>query len=377
MFFNEIKYRFGHFLLAVVGMTAAVMFLVLFSMMTTASKNETRVLTRDMGFNLKIFPNTTDMNKFWIEGYSDLFMPQDYVQKIVDAKAFSYAHITATLHKKIQWEGMDVVLTGISPEELEPRQVKKSKMIFAVPLNKVYVGYEIAHTLNIHEDQSMDILGKSFQVERILSETGSNDDIRMYFDLAQLQDVLHLKGKINEIMALNCICSTKGDDPLGFIREILQKILPDTKVVMNRTIAVARERQRKMVDHYMSLLLPIFLIVCALWIATFTMQNVLQRKTEIGLLRSLGFNSWFVARLFLARALAIGIVGALIGYLLATWIGLTYGPSVFKVTARSIKALPSLLYWSLLLAPLFAIISSMIPIAYAISQEPSKALKDI
>jgi len=312
MFLKEIRSHFGNFLLAVIGMTATVMFIVLFFMMTSASKNETRVLTRDMGFNLKIFPKTTDMNKFWIEGYSDLFMPQDYVNKIVEARAFTYAHITATLHKKIQWHDKDVVLTGISPNELEPTLYKKSKMIFAVPPGKVYVGYELTKIFDIREGDNIEVLGHIFQVERTLSEVGSNDDIRMYFDLSQLQGVLHLQGKINEIMALNCVCHTPDDDDaLVFIRDVLKKILPDTKVVMIRTIAIARERQRKMVDHYMSLLLPVFLIVCALWISTFAMQNVLQRKTEIGLFRSLGFNSWFVTRLFLFRALAIGLMEAL------------------------------------------------------------------
>lgn len=377
MFLKEIKYRWENFILTLLGIVAAVTIIVLFFMMTAASKNETRVLTRDMGFNLKILPKATDMNAFWVNGYSEKYMPQDYAQRIVDARKFSYAHITATLHKQISWNDLNVILTGISPDELEPKQMKKSKMIFAVTPGKVYVGYEIAHKLGLKEEQEIDVLGKRFRIERCLAETGSNDDIRIYFDLSELQQLLNLEHKINEIMALNCICSTKGDDPLGVVRGDLEEILPDAKVIMNRTIATARERQRKMVDNYMAVLLPVFLVVCALWIATFSMLNVMQRKTEIGLLRAMGFDSFYIARLFLWRILLIGLLGALIGYGLATWIGLTYGPQIFKVTARSVKAVYELLYWSLLLAPLFALISSLIPITIAVSQEPAKVLKDI
>ena len=377
MFLKEIKYRWGNFLLTLLGMIAAVGFIVLFFMMTAASKNETRVLTRDMGFNLKILPQETDMNAFWIKGYSEQYMPESYVQKIVDAKAFSYAHLTATLHKQITWKDMNVVLTGISPNELEPKGKKKSKMIFAVTPGKVYVGYEIAHKFHLEKEQKINILGQDFEIEQCLAETGSNDDIRLYFDLSNLQALLRLEGKINEIMALNCLCSTEGDDPLGVIRDDLQQILPQGKVIMNRTIATARERQRKMVDRYMALLLPVFLIVCALWIATFSMLNVMQRKSEIGLLRSLGFSSWAVARLFLSRILLVGILGAVLGYFLATGIGLTYGPDVFRVTARSVHADYSLLGWALILSPLFALISSLVPIAFAVSQDPAKVLKDI
>ena len=80
-------------------MVVAVAIVVLFFMMTTASQNETRRLTRDMGFNLRIIPEETDMNDFWISGYSDRTMPEDFVAKLVDAKSFYYAHLTATLHK--------------------------------------------------------------------------------------------------------------------------------------------------------------------------------------------------------------------------------------------------------------------------------------
>lgn len=377
MFLKEIKYNFVNFVLSLLGVIAAVTCIVLFFMMTDASQNETRRLTRDMGFNLKLIPKQTDMTKFWVEGYSSQYMPQDYVETLVDAKAFSYAHLTATLHKQIQWQDRDVVLTGISPEEVETREVTKSKMIFAVPVDKVYVGYELAHALNIKDNDNIEILGKQFTVERSLAETGSNDDIRIYFDLTQLQTLLNLEGRINEIMAINCLCPTDGEDPLGLLRDELNEILPKAKVIMNRTIASAREKQRIMIDSYMALLMPIFLFICALWVAVFSMQNVIQRRTEIGLLSSLGFSSLYISKLFIYRSITLGLIGSLIGFALATWIGTSYGPDIFQVTARSIKTNYDLLYYSLLLTPLFAVVSSLVSITMAVTQDPAKVLKDI
>ena len=160
LFLKEIKYRKFNFLLGVTGMVAAVAIVVLFFMMTAASQNETRRLTRDMGFNLRIIPEETDMNDFWISGYSDRTMPEDFVTMLIDAKSFYYAHLTATLHKRIEWENMKVVLTGISPDELEPNGSKKSKMIFAVEPEKVYVGYEIANDFNIKEGDKLPVFGE-------------------------------------------------------------------------------------------------------------------------------------------------------------------------------------------------------------------------
>lgn len=376
LFIKEIKLRKLNFLLGVVGMVAAVSVVVLFFMMTAASQNETRRLTRDMGFNLRIIPAETDMNTFWVDGYSNSTMPEAYVSKMVDEKSFYYAHLTATLHKRIEWKNKEVILTGISPDELEPKGSEKSKMIFAVEPNVVYVGYEIANDLNINEGDKIPLLGKQYDVKRTLAETGSEDDVRIYFDLKELQGLLKMEGRINEIMALNCLCSTEGDDPLEALRTQLSTVLPNTKVIMNRTVAVARERQRKMMDNYFAVLLPIILIGSILWIGTFSMLNVIQRKVEIGIMRATGFGNWKIARLFFARALLMGFVGGIIGFFVATWLGMEYGPGIFKVTAHAVKPDYTLLYKSLLFAPLFATLAAFIPIILAIKQEPAEVLKE-
>ena len=376
LFLREIGYRRGNFLLGVLGVVTAVSVVVFFVVMTKASQNETRILTRDMGFNLRIIPDSTNMNDFWIRGYSDITMPQDYVYVLVDKKAVYYAHLTATLHQRIQWQGLEVILTGISPDELNPKGKKRTKMIFAVPPGRVYVGYEIAEARKISRGDTLNILGKPYAVERTLAETGSEDDIRIYFDLTDLQHLLHKEGAISEIMALNCVCSADGDDPLGDLRRQLEADLPDARVIMNRTIAVARERQRKMLDNYFAILLPVLLIIAAIWVGTLAMINVMQRMQEIGILRALGYRNSHITALFFSRLIVMGITGALAGFALGTWLALTWGPRVFKVTAASVKPLYDLLGWALLLAPLFAMAASFIPVMFAISREPAEMLKE-
>ena len=376
MFWKEIRYRKINFTLGLIGVIAAVALLVIFFTLTKASQNETRRLTRDMGFNLRIVPKETDMNDFWIDGYSDKTMPESYVNRLVDEKTIYYAHLTSTLHKKIIWNDLEVILSGISPDELEPGGGNKSKMIFAIDPEKVYVGYEVARTLNLNKGQVIDVLGQLFEIERTLAETGSGDDIRIYFDLSTLQQLVKMEGRINEIMALNCMCSTEGDDPLGVLREELESILPEAKVIMNKTIAVSRERQRKMMDSYFEVIVPIVMVICALWIGSMATINVLQRRNEIGLMRAIGFGSYKISVLFFNRAIIMGILGAIIGFGIGTWMSLSFGPEVFKVTSKSIKPIYTLLAWALLLAPLYAMLSSFVPIMHAVSQSPAQILKE-
>ncbi|MGQ1788222.1 ABC transporter permease [Saccharicrinis sp. GN24d3] len=375
-FLKEIKHRKGNFLLTVMAVSVAVALVVVFVTMTKASQNETRRLTRDMGFNLRIVPGQTDMNHFWVSGYSNMTMSGKNVDKLVDAKAIYYAHLTATLHKKIIWRDHDVVLTGISSDEKEPKGSIKSKMIFGIAPDKVYVGYEIAKSLEIAEGDQINVLGKLFQVQKVLAEVGSEDDIHLYFDLPTLQKLLKMEGRINEIMALNCLCSTGGDDPLEALRTQLIKILPDTKVIMNRTIAVARERQRKMVNAYFAWILPLVIIICAFWVGGMTLLNTMHRRHEIGTLRAIGMGAGAITNLFIQRALLAGFIGALIGFSAGTILSLTYGPDIFKVTAKAIKPLYYLLWWSFVLAPFFSVIASMIPIVHATGLQPANILKE-
>ena len=101
LIYKEILHRKLNFVLALLAVTFAVAFFVSFFTANEASNRETIRLTRDMGFNLRIIPKKTDMNKFWANGYSDLSMPEEYVDLFWGFKNFSFAHLTAILHKKI------------------------------------------------------------------------------------------------------------------------------------------------------------------------------------------------------------------------------------------------------------------------------------
>ncbi|MCD6347238.1 MAG: ABC transporter permease [Bacteroidales bacterium] len=375
LFIKEILHRKLNFFFTLLGVIVAVSIFVSFYTLTKASWNETRLLTRDMGFNLRIIPQYTDMNSFWINGYSDDYMPEEYIQRLIDQRSVDYAHLTASLHKKVTWHDQEIILSGLANDELEPRGTRKSKMIFSIPPDKVTLGYEIATKNHIHEGDSVRILNKAFIADKILSETGSNDDIRMYFNLNDLQVMLNMPGMINEIMALNCMCSTKSDNPLQLLREELARVIPEAKVVMNSTIAVARERQRKMGDKYFNLLVPLLLIASMIWIAIVSLNNVNNRLKEIGILAALGFGSGRIAIVFFARAALAGILGALFGYLIGTELAISMGPQIFKVAPHSVKVIPALLSWSILGAPVFACISSFIPIMWAISRDAATILK--
>ncbi len=371
---KEIKYRKLNFLLGIVAVITAVALFTGFFTMTGASNRETIRLTRDMGFNLRVIPKETNINDFWATGYSNNTMPQDYVLKFNKFKNFSYAHLTATLQQKIKWRGREIILTGIS-NEIEPSGKKKAPMIFSIQQGTVILGYEIAKEFNLQKDDTLSVSGLHFKVAYSLNENGSEDDIRIFAPLKAVQQILGKEGQINEIRALNCLCLTDGKtDPLITLRQQLNEVLPEGKVIMNRTIAVAREKQRLMFQKYFAFILPFVIIIAAIWIGALAWLNVRERKQEIGILRSIGYDSKDIAFLFMGKALFIGLVGAFIGYLIGTALSLSIGPDIFKVTAKAIKPNFTIFLWSVIAAPIFAGLSTFIPMMSAVSQDPARIL---
>ena len=376
MIIKEILNRKINFLLGMIGVITSVAFFVFFFTASKASNRETVRLTRDMGFNLRIIPKSTDMNNFWLNGFSNITMPEDYILRFNKFKDFSYAHLVATLHKKVKWQGKNIILTGISPE-IEPSGKKKAPMIFSIKSRTVYLGFEIANTFNLKKGEKINLFGNEYLISKTLTENGSDDDIRIFAPLHEVQTILNMKGKINEIKALDCLCLIDDNtDALQLLRSQLNQVLPEGKVILNQTIASAREKQRHMFERYFAMLIPFLVLVSALWIGTLAYFNVKERRTEIGILRALGYGADKISLLFLGKAILLGIIGAIVGFMIGSAFSLYYGPDIFIVTAKSIKPIYSLFGYSLLFAPLFAAVSSVIPTMIAVSTDPAIVLRE-
>ncbi|RKY85646.1 hypothetical protein DRQ09_07015 [candidate division KSB1 bacterium] len=374
---KEIIHRKTNFLLSFLVVVIAVALFVSFFTTGQASKRETVRLMRDIGFNLRIISKKTDMEKFWIAGFSEYTMPEDYVEYIASYKGISYNHLTAFLQRKIVWNGFNVILTGIG-KEVCPMGKSSSPMIFSIKPGTVYIGFELAHNLGLKSGDVVNIYGKQFTIERCLSESGSEDDIRIYAHLNDVQNLLGMKGKINEIKAIHCLCNMKDKnaDSLVEVRSQLEKILPDTKVILMHSIAEAREKQRFMAEKYFGFIMPVVLVVCMLWIGVLALINVRERRQEIGIMRALGYSSDKIAFLFLGKAVLIGLTGAVIGFIIGTGLSMKFGPDIFKVTASMIKPVTKLLYQSVIVSPIFCAVSFFIPAMIAVTQDPADILRE-
>jgi putative ABC transport system permease protein len=356
-----------------VSVVAAVALLVAVLTMSDASQRETTRLMRDMGFNILVVPKNTDMTDFWSEDFAKEEMPEEYIHKLANSPDIMIRHLVATLQKKIRWRDRNALLTGVLPEVPVKSKEKKPPMGFSIPRGKVYVGYELARSLAIEEGATIEIQGRQFVVERCLQEKGSKDDIRIYGHLHDVQEVLDKPGKINAIEALGCRCEGSR---LATIRETTAQALPETKVKEFRSIAVARAETREMVEKYASFIIPMVFLVCAVWVGLLALSNVRDRRQEIGILRALGFGSGRIAGLFLGKAVLLGLIGTAVGFAVGTGLALEFGPQIFKVTAKKIVPLFSLLGWAAVASPVLCALASYLPAIVAITQDPAVILRE-
>ena len=375
LIFKELLHRKGNFLLSALALVCTVGLFVGYFSMAEASRNETRRVTRDMGFNIRIIPRGTDMDRFWAEGYSDLTMAEKTLDQLAahENVFMSYNHLVATLQKKFFLEGKEVLLTGVSPTVAAQG---KKPMGYSIKPGTIEVGFRVAERLNLQKNESLTLNNHKFKIVRCGFETGTEDDIRIFGSLADIQKILGLEAQINEIQAIDCLCLLNEQEPLTVLRAELQKALPEAEVLLKSKLADARARQRQMVDRVFGFLTPFLLVVCASWIALLAVLNVRDRRPEIGILRALGKDSGKIAGLFIGKSVLIGLLGALLGFAAGTALAVNVGPDIFKVTAKSIKTNWSLLTWSLLAAPLFAAAAGFIPAMLAVAQDPAESLRE-
>ncbi len=372
---KELGHRKFNAFLATAAVTLAVFLYVGFQSMGQASDRETTRLMRDLGFNLRIIPAATDEAIFWKQGYATETMPADYVKKFMNQKGISYRHLLATLQRTLPVGGIDVLLTGMAPE-VSPLETGKKPMVFEIEPGNLYLGFHVARHLNKVEGDTLELSGETYTVAKVLSEKGSADDIRIQGRLNDVQRILSMEGRINEIQALECLCRDPNVDSLDILRAELKQILPDAKVLMLRDMATTRTKQRITNEKYFAISMQIVLLVCAVWLAVLAFLNVRERAAEIGVLRALGYGTGQILTLVLGKGIAIGLLGASLGFAAATVVVLTYGPTIFEVTAGSIVIDWTLLRQAILWAPVLTACCSMIPAAYAASQDPADTLRE-
>jgi len=368
---REIQHRKLNFWGGVVAVVGAVALSVAILTVAGALQRETTRVMHNLGCNLLILAEDTDMLQFWSEDFAREEMPEQYVYRLANSGIMTIRHLVARLEKKTQWRGREVLLTGILPVVPMAQRIQEPPSESTILPGTAYVGFALAQSLKIKVGDTITFGPKQLVVQRCLEETGSPDDIRIY---AHLHDVQALSGKAGRINGIQALASLGTS--LATIRNDVTRVLPDTKVIEFTPITATRTRTHRMVEKYAAFVILAVLLAAGIWIALLTLGNVRERRVEVGVFRAMGLGSTPITALFLGKAALVGLIGAAAGFALGTWLALYLGPQIFPLTATKMTPMLSLFIWALLGAPLLCVIASYLPTIYAILQDPAEILRE-
>ena len=368
-------------------------------------EDDYRIIMRNMGYNVLILNKEQDISELEKKGYATTYLDYEDVWKIAQSDMKTLNHLLPVLQEKIYWKekNTDIYLTGIrgqvpvfsKPAFLTPEQEYRSPIMERVPDGKADLGEEIAVLLKLRPGDKIKIQGEEFEVNRVYSRKGNKDDLSVWIPLDKAQNILGRKDKINGILALECVCAV---EMLGQVREEVQALLPHAKVFEFSSLIAARADVRKRaadlhkdiltaeMSHQMelrqekerlaSVLVILLLAGASVWIFILILNNVRERKHEIGILRAIGFRRYQVLQIFLGKALLMGIAGGIIGCLTGYLLGIWWSNS--ETATSGIQGLfdGSIIILGLLLAPALALTAGFIPSVLAANQDPAIILSE-
>jgi predicted lysophospholipase L1 biosynthesis ABC-type transport system permease subunit len=251
--------------------------------------------------------------------------------------------------------------------------------------------------MDIKVGDDVELMGRSFKVNTCYAERGNKDDITAWIYLAEAQQLLDKPGLINAILALECHCTGEA---LPIIREEIAGVLPNTQVIERGSRAIARAEARTKVEeqarsaiekektaraglraareHLASILTPVVVTACAVWVALLGFTNVRARRDEIGILRTLGISARHVLVIFMSRHVILGVLGGVLGFAGGVLAAMYFTPTAEAVEAKTIGAdfsWAGLLLISVAGAAALAVIAGWIPALMATRQDPAVVLR--
>jgi len=361
----------------------------------------TRKAMLKLGFNVVILPKDQNLADWYSDDYASKYMPEDYVHRLADSGIVTVRHFLPSLQQKIEWpeRKRKIILVGTRGEVPNLHKSLVKPMVQPVPPGTISIGYELHRSMDIKVGDKVNLMERQFTVHACHEERGNKDDITAWIYLAQAQELLEKPGLINAILALECMCA--GSDALPQIRKEIAAILPGTQVIERGSRALARAEARTKVENeakvaiekeklgrqYLrfvrerlaSILTPVIVMACAVWIVLLGFTNVRARREEIGVLRTLGVSAKSILAMFLSRHIMVGVLGGALGFFAGVLAAVCFGAALEDTRIRitdMVLSLAGLLALSVGGAAVLAVIAGWIPTLTAIRQDPAEVLRE-
>jgi putative ABC transport system permease protein len=354
-----------------------------------------------LGANVLLLPQGASLEDYYSADAHGATLPEEYASQLALANLEGVEKISPKLSVPTELNGSKVTLTGILPQsDFEAKAAWQSAQIFSnkhacckkratlddgtrsesdnlalgrfvrnIAEDSVLVGADVAASAGVKSGDMITLLGMPFIVSRIIPPTGTVDDGRVFAHLHPVQLLANKGENVNVIEIMACC-----QDAAGGLTGQLADLFPDLKVVTITQVVDTQVAVNRLMTRLSYLFFAILLVVGVASIAGTMFANVAERRREIGTLMALGASPALVSRLFLVKAVAIGLVGGAIGYLSGTAVAVVMGPYWAGIAVRPV---PSLAAIALALAAVVALLASYWPARRAALLDPCLCFREV
>ncbi|MFN7019767.1 MAG: ABC transporter permease [Phycisphaerales bacterium] len=355
-----------------------------------------------LGANILVLPKSASVQDYYSADMQSEVIPEEYVSILTLSDLQGLDNLSPKLSVPIEFNGRHFTLTGILPKsEFQAKAMWQGAGLFSRPAtgcgtvadvpgifkpapqetlvrqrviddladDEVLIGADVAQSLGHQVGATIDAFGKPFRVTAVLPQTGTVDDSRLF---AHLHSVQSLTGKgpvVNAIEIVGCCNEIAG----GLVQKI-NTLLPEAKVVTVTQVVNTQVTTNRMMTRLSIAFLGIIVLVGGASIANYMYANVFERRREIGTMMALGAGSGIILRMFLLKALLLGVAGGIAGYLVGTVLAVTLGP---RLAGIIVLPMPTLLLWALGISVLIALAASYLPARRAARLDPCATLQEM
>jgi putative ABC transport system permease protein len=399
--FLELWHRKSQLISGILAITLGIAIIVGIRTVSEYSEKAVAVKLDNLGANIMILPQSTSVDDYYAADIDGATLPQEYVEKIMNSTIQGVDNLSPKLARRVNIGKEKIVLTGILPKsEIASKPIwqqsgllgadmkascdanaaaNKShgyedpklqrKVIDTLAAYDCFLGVAAAKKLNLKENAELDIQGRKLKVVKILPETGTVDDDRVFANISSVQQILGLENQVSAIEVMGC-CNAISEGLLGKLRNIL----PDTRITTISQIVSTQIETNRMMKKLSMVFLIIILFVGGISIGNYIWANVNERRKEIGILRMVGYSRRKIHLLLVLKAIFLGLAGGIVGYMIGTLAGVFLGPYLAGIDVHPV---PILFAWSIVIAVTISIIGSMIPAWLAGKIEPFSTMQEV
>jgi putative ABC transport system permease protein len=254
----------------------------------------------------------------------------------------------------------------------------------------ILVGERLTQSLQLKRGDVVTLEGRRLNVSGILSTGGAEENAIV----APLSVVQAIAGKFGAVRTVLVSAVTKPEDAFArtdprtlkgpaydrwycspyalSIAHQIEEVIPNAHAEQIRRVAQNEGRVLNRIQGLMLLITIAALCAAALAVSAAMATAIMERRTEVGLMKAMGANNSAVAALFMTEAGVLALIGGSIGFALGGLLASQIGRSIFN---SSIALHPVLFPIVLAVAFLVAYGGSIASIRRAVRLDPALVLR--